>query len=348
MKARFFPAFMTVAVLLCAASALGQAATTTPARTSTPTLTPTSNRTADLTLSKTASPSPARVGQNLTYTLTVRNNGPSNAINVFLTDSLPAGVEFVSAGMPNATCSHGPASVWCSLVILGPAGTIQALIVVRPTAAGSLTNSASVYSNGFDPNLSDNTATVTTEVREPGIALFLHGNGDPAVLSLDGVAPAAAVAKYRDSAALVSGLRNPWVEVGAWTAPAALISGTFVGLEELHGWLGLRNSDDQGTQFDLRAEVWKNGIYLVGAGETSCVKGVVRDPALAKETTVPLDLYTPVDFDGAADVLSLKVLARIGTGCSGPNHGGATGLRFYYDGVSRPSRFALTPGLRLQ
>ena len=63
---------------------------------------------------------------------------------------------------------------------------------------------------------------------------------------------------------------------------------------------------------------------------------------------MPFDFFTPVDFDGVADVLSLKVLARIGTHCSGPNHAGATGLRFYYDGVSRPSRFSLTPGLRLQ
>ena len=98
----------------------------------------------------------------------------------------------------------------------------------------------------------------------------------------------------------------------------------------------------------LRVELWKNGTELVGAGEAACIKGLVRDPAAARETTVPLDLFAQVDFNGVTDILSLKVLGRIGSHCSGPNHVGATGLRFYYDGLQRPSRFALTPGLLFQ
>jgi hypothetical protein len=174
------------------------------------------------------------------------------------------------------------------------------------------------------------------------IPLFLRGNGNPVVLSLDSVAPTAAAARYLDSAALRSGLRNPWVEIGVWAAPPALVSGTLIGLEDLHAWLGLKNSDDQGTQFDLRAELWK-GLELVAAGETACIKGLLRDPANARQTAVSFDLFTPVSFDGTTESLSLKVLTRIGTKCSGPSHGGATGLRFYFDGVGRPSGFSWTP-----
>ena len=43
------------------------------------------------------SPDPARVGQPLTYTITVTNNGPALAYLVTLTDTLPAGVTFGSA-----------------------------------------------------------------------------------------------------------------------------------------------------------------------------------------------------------------------------------------------------------
>ncbi len=61
---------------------------------------------------------------------------------------------------------------------------------------------------------------------------------------------------------------NPWQAVGTWSGAAGLFSGTLSGLTDLHAWLGLKNSDDQGTNFDLRAEVYKNGV-LVASGETA-------------------------------------------------------------------------------
>ena len=117
-------------------------------------------------------------------------------------------------------------------------------------------------------------------------------------------------------------------------------------------WIGLKNSDDQGTQFDLRAEVFIEDAYgfrLVAVGETRCITGVTRNPNKAKEVTVTFD---PIAIsDGAflsGDTLSLEILTRIGTSqsspgtkCSGPggSHNNAVGLRLYYDAVSRPSRF---------
>lgn len=46
--------------------------------------------TADVTVQMTDSPDPVRVGSTLTYTITVRNNGPDMAAGVTLTDTLPA------------------------------------------------------------------------------------------------------------------------------------------------------------------------------------------------------------------------------------------------------------------
>ena len=57
-------------------------------------------------------------------------------------------------------------------------------------------------------------------------------------------------------------------------------------------WIGLKNSDDQGTQFDLRAEVFIEDAYgfrLVAVGETRCITGVTRNPNKAKEVTVTFD-----------------------------------------------------------
>ena len=53
---------------------------------------------ADLSVVKSDSPDPVVAGTNLSYTLTVANAGPSDATGVALTDTLPAGVTFVSSG----------------------------------------------------------------------------------------------------------------------------------------------------------------------------------------------------------------------------------------------------------
>ncbi len=60
---------------------------------------------ADLAVSQTDAPDPARVGQALTYTITVRNNGPKAATGVTLTDTLPKNAGF---GAPPRTDEANP------------------------------------------------------------------------------------------------------------------------------------------------------------------------------------------------------------------------------------------------
>ena len=52
---------------------------------------------ADLSLTKSASPDPVPVGGDVTYTLTAKNNGPDTATGVLVTDFLPFNGTFVSA-----------------------------------------------------------------------------------------------------------------------------------------------------------------------------------------------------------------------------------------------------------
>ena len=51
---------------------------------------------ADLSITKVDSPDPVNTGANLTYTITVTNNGPDAAANASWSDTLPAGTSFVS------------------------------------------------------------------------------------------------------------------------------------------------------------------------------------------------------------------------------------------------------------
>ena len=52
---------------------------------------------ADLALAKTVSDPTPNVGDTITYTITLTDNGPDNATSVQVTDLLPSGVSFVSA-----------------------------------------------------------------------------------------------------------------------------------------------------------------------------------------------------------------------------------------------------------
>ena len=133
-------------------------------------------------------------------------------------------------------------------------------------------------------------------------------------------------------------------DIGAFELAPSVAQGQIVGLGPATLWVGLKNSDDQGTQFDLRVELYKNNS-LVSAGETSCVTGVTRNPSSAKEVALAFGPIAP-SILASGNILSLKVLTRIGTNpngskCSGPggSHSNAVGLRLYYDATSRPSRF---------
>jgi|GEM_PF-260838 len=121
---------------------------------------------ANLSLTKTASPNPAITLANLTYRLIVTNNGPSPATNVVATDNLPAGVNFVSATPTQGSCS-GTTTVTCNLGSLARNAFAVINVVVVPQSAGTLTNNASVAASENDPDINDNSASLQTVVNSP-------------------------------------------------------------------------------------------------------------------------------------------------------------------------------------
>jgi len=121
---------------------------------------------ANLALTKTASPNPAISGANLTYRITVTNNGPSSATSVSMTDTLPSGINFVSVTPTQGSCI-GTSTVTCSLGGLSSGSIAVITIIVTPPAPGQLSNTASVSAAESDPNIGDNSATIQTTVNAP-------------------------------------------------------------------------------------------------------------------------------------------------------------------------------------
>jgi aldose sugar dehydrogenase len=121
---------------------------------------------ANLSLTKTASPNPGVTLANLTYRLTVMNNGPSPATNVVVTDNLPIGINFTSATPTQGMCS-GTTTVTCNLGSLARNALAVVNIIVVPQSAGTLTNTASVAATENDPDGSDNSVSLQTTINTP-------------------------------------------------------------------------------------------------------------------------------------------------------------------------------------
>ncbi|MEO8670321.1 MAG: ExeM/NucH family extracellular endonuclease [Tahibacter sp.] len=125
---------------------------------------------ADVSITKTDSPDPVIAGNNLTYTITVSNNGPDAANTASWSDTLPAGTSFVSLSSPGGWSCTTPAvgaggGVSCSNPTFAVGSGVFTLIVaVSPSSTGTLSNTATVTSATPDPNSANNSATATTTV----------------------------------------------------------------------------------------------------------------------------------------------------------------------------------------
>lgn len=114
---------------------------------------------ANLKITKTG-PGGVTAGQNVTYTITVTNNGPSSAANVSVTDPQPANLTWVSNSggcTANFPCNLGT-------MTSGQIVTITATYSTSPSFSGNVTNTASVSATTADPDGSDNSASATTNV----------------------------------------------------------------------------------------------------------------------------------------------------------------------------------------
>lgn len=126
--------------------------------------------TADLSVTKSDSSDPVAAGAQLTYSLTVANDGPNPSDATVLTDTLPSEVAYVS---DDAGCTDAGGVVTCELGALATGDSTTVAIVAEVDAAvvhhnggpTTITNSASVANDaGPDPDPANNEVSEDTQV----------------------------------------------------------------------------------------------------------------------------------------------------------------------------------------
>jgi len=147
---------------------------------------------ANLGITMMDAPDPITAGSNLTYTITVSNAGPDTATGVTVSDTLPAGVTFVSSTSSQGSCT-GTTVQSCNLGVIANTASATITLVVTPINGNSaLSNTATVAALTGDSVGANNSATATTVVNNPAPTLSsISPDSSPAgggdfVLTVDG------------------------------------------------------------------------------------------------------------------------------------------------------------------
>jgi uncharacterized repeat protein (TIGR01451 family) len=123
---------------------------------------------ADLSIAKVGVPDPVLQNANVTYTLTITNNGLQNAPGVLVSDLLPTQVSFVSVTQSQGSCAQAAGTVSCVLGAMANGATATVTIVATAITPSAAVNTAVVSPTAVtDPDLTNNTATFTSTITFP-------------------------------------------------------------------------------------------------------------------------------------------------------------------------------------
>ena len=134
------------------------------------------NCVADLLIVKTVSDTTPIYGQNIVFTITVTNNGPASATGVEVSDVLQSGYTYVSS--TTTTGTFIPATGIWTIGNMADSAVEVLTVTVTVIENGNYVNTAIVYGNETDTDLSDNNSSVETYPTDFHIPDGFSPNGD--------------------------------------------------------------------------------------------------------------------------------------------------------------------------
>ncbi|MHB8079163.1 MAG: DUF11 domain-containing protein, partial [Candidatus Krumholzibacteriia bacterium] len=229
---------------------------------------------ADLRLSKTVDrPSPAE-GDTVTFTVRVRNDGPSAADDAAIADLLPAGLAVVAATASQGSYTPATGAWSCGALATGAEAWLAVRAVVGPGTAGTVivNRAVRVGSSPADPDSTNDQGTATVAVN--GADLEVGKWVEPAQ------------AEPGESVRFTVRVANP----GSLPVAGLALADTLPAGLALAGWLA-----SGGTLWDPDTGQWNVGALAAGAAETLQVTATVL-PGTAGMTLVNRAAITAHDL----------------------------------------------------
>jgi len=223
---------------------------------------------ADLSVSILASTNPVLVGSNLTYTLQVNNNGRTTFTGVFLTNVLPADVQFISLVANGMICANVGGAIVCNVGTLTNNASASATIVVQTANATVLADTAILVANEPEINTDNNSPTLITTVR---------GFADLVVSQTDTPDPVFVGSNVTYSIIVTN--------KGPWPATQILLTNTFPSNANF-----ITLSQSQGDYFPLDTNVivfeLTNGLAVNGFAAIEVVVSLTTAGTIANQVSV--------------------------------------------------------------
>ena len=155
---------------------------------------------------KTVTPNPVLAGTTASYTIQVRNNGPSTAANVTLKDVF-SGADFTylsSSVAGGGSCSYDPGTTTlsCSLgsMSVGQVKTVSVDIrpthLVPPPGTWTIDNTATVSTTTFDNDHSNDAKSATLNIQNGQVDVTIEKNESPKFVEPIGYDPAGGSNNY--------------------------------------------------------------------------------------------------------------------------------------------------------
>jgi len=306
---------------------------------------------ADVKLTLSASPEPVLVSNPLTYLLTITNAGPDTASNMTVSDVLPANTLYLSNTVTpaaQANCANDASNTFkCTVPSLAKDASVTIQLVVQPTLAGTISNTASISAAAIPTTSTTTQASVSSRVNKPAALVFVEAQKS-GVNGVSGLQQVNALTTSSDGKFLyAASLGDNSIEVFARNVSDGKLSLVQVLSNNIDGITGLAGASGLGLSPD-------NKFLYVTAYTDKAVNVFQRDTATGKLSFVETQ-RTSANLAGAFAVVaasnsvyvastddnSISVFSR------DPNTGKLTFVETQKDNVGAVKGLTGTSGLAL-
>ncbi|MBN9295973.1 MAG: tandem-95 repeat protein [Filimonas sp.] len=277
----------------------------------------------DLQVTNTPSKSAINIGEVVTYTVVVTNNGPSNATGVKLTDLVSAGFNNINYTIGGVGTVDPATGVW-TIGNLASGASVTLTITAKGLTPGTYTTPATVVGTENETTLANNTASATVQVYLPPTAVndsvktHINVPVDITVLSNDTPGDGAIVPSTVN---VVSGVANGTLNIDPVTGKVTYTP----------------NNGYYGTDIFTYNVKDANGAV----SNTATVKITIGEPPLSNDDAATTNPNTPVVIDLLANDVKrdLDIKPSLTAVVTNPSHGTVT-----IDPVTGKATYTPNPG----